>query len=64
VKARPKPVEQLLAAMEPSFREDLLCWVEKDRKMALRVCRLVEAVMRDPFPGEGKPESLKGMPGT
>lgn len=50
--------------MEPSFREDLLCWVEKDRKMALRVCRLVEAVMRDPFPGEGKPESLKGMPGT
>lgn len=30
-----------------------------DRKTALRVFDLVEAVMRDPFQGIGKPEPLK-----
>ena len=41
------------------FREDLREWVSVDRKMALRVLDLVEAVMRDPFLGVGKPEPLK-----
>ena len=41
------------------FREDLKYWVSKDRKMALRVLDMVEAVMRDPFKGIGKPEPLK-----
>ena len=44
---------------QEEFREDLRHWVETDRKTALRVLRLVEAVMRDPFQGIGKPESLK-----
>ncbi|MBI3463124.1 MAG: Txe/YoeB family addiction module toxin [Planctomycetes bacterium] len=43
------------------FREDLANWVEQDRKVALRILRLVEAVVRDPFAGEGKPEPLKGL---
>ena len=43
----------------PEFREDLKYWVSKDRKTALRVLDLVEAVMRDPFRGVGKPEPLK-----
>ena len=30
-----------------------------DRKIALRVLDLVEAIMRDPFDGIGKPEPLK-----
>ncbi len=30
-----------------------------DRKVALRVLRLVEAVLRDPADGPGKPEPLK-----
>jgi len=34
-------------------------WVETDRKVALRVFYLIEAIMRDPFTGIGKPEPLK-----
>ena len=50
-----------LSVFDPDFRQDLRYWVEQDRKVALRVLRLVEAVMRDPFAGEGKPEPLKGL---
>jgi len=44
-----------------SFREDLRWWVETDRKLELRVIDLVEAVLRDPFRGVGKPEPLKRL---
>jgi toxin YoeB len=44
---------------EPEFREDLRFWVETNRKTALRIVTLVEAVLRDPFAGIGKPEPLK-----
>ena len=50
-----------LSVFDPQFREDLVYWIEQDRKVALRILRLVEAVMRDPFTGEGKPEPLKGL---
>ena len=43
----------------PQFREDLQFWVKTNRKTALRVLSLVEAVIRDPFQGIGKPEALK-----
>jgi toxin YoeB len=39
--------------------EDLAWWIDKDRKMAQRVVRLIQAVQRDPFTGIGKPEPLK-----
>lgn len=44
---------------QAEFREDLRYWVETDRKTALRALDLVEAIMRDPFSGIGKPEPLK-----
>jgi toxin YoeB len=47
------------AVFPPEFREDLKDWLESDRKVALRVLDLVEAVMRDAFTGIGKPEPLK-----
>ena len=47
------------ASFNPEFREDLRWWVKADRKTALRLLALVEAVMRDPFKGLGKPEPLK-----
>ena len=50
-----------LSVFDPNFREDLTYWIEQDRKVALRILRLVEAVLRDPFSGEGKPEPLKGL---
>lgn len=39
--------------------EDLAWWVEKDRKKALRIIKLVMEVQKDPFKGIGKPEPLK-----
>jgi toxin YoeB len=50
-----------LSVFDERFREDLVFWIEEDRKVALRIMRLVEAIMRDPFRGEGKPEPLKGL---
>ena len=47
------------AVFQPEFREDLKYWVRTDRKIALRVFDLIEAIMRDPFRGIGKPEPLK-----
>ena len=47
------------AVFQPEFREDLRYWVETDRKTALRAFDLIEAIMRDPFHGIGKPEPLK-----
>ena len=47
------------AVFQPEFRDDLRFWVRTDRKIALRAFDLVEAVMRDPFKGIGKPEPLK-----
>jgi toxin YoeB len=47
------------AVFQSEFREDLRYWVETDRRTALRVLTLVEAIMREPFSGIGKPEPLK-----
>jgi toxin YoeB len=53
------------AVFQPEFLEDLKFWVQTDRKTALRVIKLVEAILRDPFDGIGKPEPLKYLaPGT
>jgi toxin YoeB len=39
--------------------DDLAWWVEKDRKVALRIIKLVRVIQRDPFAGVGKPEPLR-----
>lgn len=53
------------AVFQPEFFEDLKYWVQINRKTALRVISLVEAILRDPFDGIGKPEPLKYLaPGT
>lgn len=53
------------AVFQPEFIEDLKYWVANNRKTALRVISLVEAILRDPFTGIGKPEPLKYLaPGT
>jgi len=53
------PPSERVAVFHPEFREDLHWWVRTHRKTALRVLDLVEAVLRDPFQGLGKPEPLK-----
>lgn len=53
------------AAFQPEFIEDLRFWVETDRKLALRAFDLIDAILRDPYNGIGKPEPLKYlMPGA
>ncbi len=49
------------AIFQPEFLEDLRYWVNTDRKLALRALDLVEAILRDPFQGIGKPESLRHL---
>lgn len=58
-KEQPRKQRERVAAFHPEFVEDLRHWVETDRKVALKVFDLIEAVMRDPFAGIGKPEPLK-----
>ena len=47
------------AVFQPEFREDLKYWVKTDRKIALKAFEIIEAILRDPFKGIGKPEPLK-----
>ena len=47
------------AVFHRGFLEDLRFWVKTDRRAALRTLELVEAALRDPFQGIGKPEALK-----
>ena len=59
-KKRPEaPRGPRVAAFHPEFREDLRRWVRTDRATALRILELVEATLRDPFEGIGKPEPLR-----
>ena len=56
---KPGKAEQRDAVFQSEFREDLLYWVETDRKIAIRILKLIGAVIRDPCKGVGKPEPLK-----
>ena len=63
-KTRSTPTRRKRAAVfQPEFVEDLRYWVKTDRKIALRALDIVEAVVRDPFTGIGKPEPLRYLPG-
>ncbi|MGH9398923.1 MAG: Txe/YoeB family addiction module toxin [Thermoanaerobaculia bacterium] len=47
------------AVFHSEFLDDLRFWVKNDRRTALRALDIVEAVLRDPFEGIGRPEPLK-----
>ncbi|WP_416897871.1 MAG: Txe/YoeB family addiction module toxin [Minwuia sp.] len=44
---------------DPAALEDLQFWVRTDRRKSERILKLLEAVLRDPFEGPGKPERLR-----
>ena len=48
-----------LAVFHPEFIDDLRYWVERDRRIAPKALDLIEAILREPFSGIGKPEPLK-----
>ena len=49
------------SVFEPEFRDDLRFWLEVNCKTLVRIFELVEAVMRDPFSGIGKPEPMRHL---
>lgn len=49
-----------MISFSPLALEQLGYWIKEDRKMALRILRLVAETERSPFEGIGKPEPLKG----
>ena len=60
-KSEPSAARPRLSVFQDEFRDDLQFWVQPDRRTALRLLKLVEAVMRDPFGGTGKPEPIKHL---
>jgi toxin YoeB len=50
-----------LMVFDRDFLEDLEYWISTDRKVALKILQLVEAINRDPFVGLGKPEPLRHL---
>lgn len=54
-----KRTRERQAVFHPEFLGDLRYWVKTERSTALRVLDLVEATLRDPFQGVGKPEPLR-----
>jgi len=53
--------EPPILVFDKDFLEDLTHWVSSDRKTAIRILELVEAIRRDPFHGIGKPEPLRHL---
>ena len=47
-------------AFDPHALEDLRYWIDKDRRKALKIIDLIEATLKSPFEGIGKPEPLRG----
>lgn len=39
--------------------EDYLFWQKTDKKLIVRINKLIKATVREPFAGVGKPEPLK-----
>jgi len=50
-----------ILVFDREFLEDLAHWVATDRKVALKILELIEAIRRDPFDGIGKPEPLRHL---
>ncbi len=49
------------AIFHTEFLEDLRYWVRNERSVGIRVLDLVDAILRDPFEGLGKPEPLRHL---
>ena len=62
IKRKDATTREWVGVFHPEFVEDLRYWVQTNRKIALRAFDLIQAVLRDPFSGIGKPEPLKYLP--
>jgi toxin YoeB len=48
-------------AFDNAAWQDLQWWLANDREIAKRIFKLLEAIVRDPYVGIGKPERLRGF---
>jgi toxin YoeB len=55
----PERSDQREVILRDEFRDDLVFWIASEPRIALRIMKLIEEVVRDPFGGIGKPEALK-----
>ncbi|HLA94876.1 MAG TPA: Txe/YoeB family addiction module toxin [Pyrinomonadaceae bacterium] len=61
----PKVDRKREAVFQAQFLDDLRYWAQQDRKLLIKLLDIVEATVRDPFEGIGKPEPLRHkQPGT
>lgn len=52
-------VKSLFPVFHPRFREDLVWWYSTNKIKANKILDLIEAIMKSPLEGIGKPEPLK-----
>ena len=53
------------AVFQAQFLDDMCYWAQQDRKLLIKLLDIVEATVREPFEGIGKPEPLRHkQPGT
>ncbi|MEL6723250.1 MAG: Txe/YoeB family addiction module toxin [Pseudomonadota bacterium] len=45
--------------LDPQALEDLRYWIKADTRKSRKILDLIDAALRDPFSGIGKPEPLK-----
>jgi toxin YoeB len=55
------PARQRSAVFQAEFREDIRFWIKTNPRTALRAFDIIDAIMREPFTGIGKPEPLKHL---
>jgi toxin YoeB len=53
------PSNDRQAILHRDFRRDLTHWIGAQPRIALRIMRLIEDILRDPLSGVDKPETLK-----
>jgi toxin YoeB len=56
--------KSLDAIITPIFLDDLSFWVSSLPKTAARILKLIDAVLRNPIAGIGKPERLRYFSGN
>lgn len=54
-----KPINSRFPVFHPRFREDLAWWYRTDKTKANKILDLIEAIIKSPLEGIGKPEPLK-----
>lgn len=53
------------SVFQPEFLDDLRYWAQQDRRLLIKLLNIIEATIREPFEGIGKPEPLRHkQPGT